>query len=78
VYTPLQKRNLITAVVASNVVGLIVDSYVFLSLAGIPIEYMEGQVVGKLWMTALAIPAILWIRSYDERRQMLPAYMAGD
>src|ERR1700723_1329918 len=33
VYTPLQQRRLMTAVVASSIAGLVVDSIVFLSLA---------------------------------------------
>lgn len=73
VYTPLQKHNLIAAVVGSNVVGMIVDSFVFLSLAGIPIIYMEGQVVGKAWMTLIALPVIFWIRKTDERRGLMVA-----
>lgn len=80
VYTPLQRRNLFAAVLASNVVGLIVDSFVFLSLAGLPLIYAEGQIVGKLWMTALAFPLIFWIRAQDEKRGMparaeVPAFL---
>lgn len=73
VYTPLQRRNLIGAVLASNVVGLVVDSFVFLTLAGIPIVYMEGQIAGKMWMTLLAIPVIYLVRNLDEKRGLLPA-----
>lgn len=72
VYTPLQKRNLLIAMLGSNIVGLIVDSFVFLSLAGIPIVYAEGQIVGKLWMTLISIPVIYAIRAWDQRRGMLP------
>jgi hypothetical protein len=73
VYTPLQRRNLIGAVLASNVVGLVVDSFVFLTLAGIPIVYMEGQIAGKMWMTLLAIPVIYLVRNLDKKRGLLPA-----
>lgn len=53
-------------------VGLLVDSFVFLSLAGIPLAFMEGQIVGKLWMTALALPVIYWLRAVDKRRGLVP------
>jgi uncharacterized PurR-regulated membrane protein YhhQ (DUF165 family) len=43
VYTPLRKRSWSGAVGASNVVGAIVDTFVFMSIAGFPIT---GQVVG--------------------------------
>ena len=72
VYTPLQARNLFWAVLASNFVGLVVDSFVFLSLAGLPLAFAEGQIVGKLWMTAIAFPLIFWVRSRDEKRGMKP------
>lgn len=63
VYTPLQRRSLPVAVVASNIVGLVVDSFVFLTLAGIPLAFMDGQIIGKLYMTALALPVILYLRN---------------
>ena len=73
VYTPLQKRGLIAAVVASSAVGLVVDSVVFLSLAFGSLDYLAGQIVGKAWMVLLAIPLIAWLRRRDERIGLLPA-----
>lgn len=67
VYTPLQKRRLVLAVVASSVVGLIVDSAIFLQLAFGDLTYIWGQIVGKAWMVVLAIPFIIWLRARDER-----------
>jgi uncharacterized PurR-regulated membrane protein YhhQ (DUF165 family) len=57
VYTPLQRRRFVTAVVASSVVGLAVDSAVFLSLAFGSLEFLPGQILGKLWMVALTLPS---------------------
>ena len=62
VYTPLQERRLLAAVVASNVVGLVVDSVVFLLLAFGSLQFVEGQIIGKLWMTAVAVLVIWWLR----------------
>jgi uncharacterized PurR-regulated membrane protein YhhQ (DUF165 family) len=67
VYTPLQRRRFVTAVVASSVVGLAVDSAVFLSLAFGSLEFLPGQILGKLWMVALTVPVVQWIRRRDER-----------
>jgi uncharacterized PurR-regulated membrane protein YhhQ (DUF165 family) len=72
VYTPLQRRNLVGAVVASNVVGLVVDSIVFLSIAFGSLALLEGQVIGKAWMTIVAIPLIYGIREWDSKRGMMP------
>ena len=60
VYTPLQRRNLVGAVAASNVVGLVVDSAVFLFLAFGSLAFIEGQILGKLYMTMLALPGV-WV-----------------
>ncbi|MCB1512352.1 MAG: VUT family protein [Hyphomicrobiaceae bacterium] len=67
VYTPLQRRRLLLAVVASSVVGLVVDSCVFLLLAFGSLDYLWGQVVGKAWMVAAALPLVAWLRRRDER-----------
>lgn len=72
VYTPLQRRNLVGAVVASNIVGLIADSIFFLWLAFGTLDLLEGQVIGKAWMTLLAIPIVLGIREWDKRRGLMP------
>lgn len=63
VYTPLEQRNLYGAVAASNIVGAIVDSALFLWLAfGSPLAFIQGQIVGKLWITALALPVLFVVR----------------
>lgn len=67
VYTPLQQRRLILAVVASSVVGLVIDTMIFLWLAFGSLDYMWGQIVGKSWMVLLAIPAIALLRRRDDR-----------
>ena len=67
VYTPLARRGLVTAVVASGVVGLVVDSIVFLWLAFGSLEFLLGQVVGKAWMVLLSIPFVAWLRRRDQR-----------
>jgi len=65
--TPLARRRLVMAVVASSVVGLVVDSIVFLWLAFGSLEFLPGQVVGKLWMVLLAVPFVAYLRRRDER-----------
>src|SRR5437773_4739206 len=67
VYTPLVRRGLIVAVVASSVVGLVVDSIVFLWLAFGSLEFLLGQIVGKAWMVLLSVPLVAWLRRRDER-----------
>ncbi|MCE7938388.1 beta-carotene 15,15'-monooxygenase [bacterium] len=74
VYTPLQRRHLYTAVVASNIVGLVVDSAVFLVLAFGSLELIAGQIVGKLWMTVAFLPVIGAVRRRDARRGPAPGY----
>lgn len=67
VYTPLQKRGLVLAVVASSIIGLAVDSVVFLYMAFGSLDYLAGQIIGKLWMVLLALPFIRLLRNRDER-----------
>ena len=73
VYTPLARRRLVLAVVASSVVGLVVDSIVFLWLAFGSLDFLLGQIVGKAWMVLLAIPLVAYLRRRDERLGLKPA-----
>jgi uncharacterized PurR-regulated membrane protein YhhQ (DUF165 family) len=67
VYTPLARRRLLTAVVASSLVGLVVDSIVFLWLAFGSLDFLVGQIMGKAWMVLLSIPFVAYLRRRDER-----------
>ena len=67
VYTPLQRRGFVRAVLLSSLVGLVVDSAVFLYLAFGSLGFLAGQVVGKAWMVLLALPFVHWLRRRDER-----------
>ncbi len=67
VYTPLQRRRLIMAVLASSAVGLVIDSAVFLYLAFGDLAYFPGQVIAKAWMVLIALPVIWWLRERDRR-----------
>ena len=73
VYTPLARRRLIAAVVASSLVGLVVDSVVFLWLAFGSLDFVAGQIVGKGWMVLAAIPFVAWLRRRDEKSGMATA-----
>src|SRR5262249_47891974 len=74
VYTPLVRRGLVLAVVASSVVGLVVDSVVFLWLAFGSLDFLPGQIVGKAWMVLLSIPFVAWLRRRAERLGLLPPW----
>ena len=73
VYTPLARRRLIAAVVASSMVGLVVDSIVFLWLAFGSLDFLFGQIIGKAWMVLASIPLVAWLRRRDERLGIVPA-----
>lgn len=67
VYTPLQRRGFILAVIVSGLVGLVVDSIAFLWLAFGSLDFLAGQVVGKAWMVVLSMPLLMLLRRRDER-----------
>ena len=60
VYTPLRKRGWGPAVLASNAAGMVADSALFLWLAFGSLQFIEGQLVGKAYMTVAAI-AVIWL-----------------
>ena len=73
VYTPLARRRLVVAVIASSCAGLVVDSIVFLWLAFGSLEFLAGQIIGKAWMVLFSIPLVAWLRRRDERFGIMPA-----
>jgi uncharacterized PurR-regulated membrane protein YhhQ (DUF165 family) len=62
VYAPLRRRNLGAAVLASGLAGAVIDSAVFLWLAFGSLAFIEGQVVGKLWMSLAAALVLFALR----------------
>lgn len=55
VYTPLQKRFFVPAVVISGCIAAVIDSVLFLHLAGIySLAAVTGLIVGKLWVQLVA------------------------
>lgn len=71
VYTPLRRKSWLGAVAASNTIGLVVDSILFLWLAFGSLQFLQGQIVGKAWMTLLAVVLIAGARAV--RRQVVYA-----
>lgn len=61
VYTPLQRRWFVPAVIVSGIVAAIADSLIFLKLAGIPYSgNLAGLIVGKLWIVTLLGGSAAW------------------
>jgi queuosine precursor transporter len=70
IYTPLRKRGYIRAAVASNLVGSIVDTVVFLQLAGFGLATLvvAGQLVGKAWVTVGTVGLVVMVRALLRHR----------
>lgn len=61
VYAPLARKRLALAVLASGVVGAAVDSALFLYLAFGTVDFLSGQLLGKLYASVAAFALIaLW------------------
>lgn len=64
VYTPLRTRGYIKAATASNMVGVVVDTFLFLWLAGFSLNShsVVGQLVAKIAVTIVAILGVVIFR----------------
>jgi uncharacterized PurR-regulated membrane protein YhhQ (DUF165 family) len=69
VYTPLRVHSVGWAIALSNTVGLVLDSVLFLSLAFGSLEFLAGQVVGKLEAT-LPVLVIYALLAWRPRRAL--------
>lgn len=66
VYTPLRRRGWSRAVLTSNAIGAVIDTFVFLTLAGFPLtrEIVAGQLVGKIvWATLVPVLIVQGVRA---------------
>ncbi len=62
VYTPLQRKNFVLAVVLAGFAGIVVDSAIFLQLAFDSLEFLPGAILGKMWAIVICIPLIYILR----------------
>lgn len=67
VYTPLRDRHWLGAILASNTVGLVVDSMLFLWLAFGSLAFLDGQIIGKAEATIGAVVLLAVIRGGASR-----------
>jgi uncharacterized PurR-regulated membrane protein YhhQ (DUF165 family) len=74
IYEPLRQRRWTAAVVASNCVGAVVDSLLFLVLAFGSTAHWVGNTVGKVYMIAVALPIVWYARRAVSRN---PVHTAG-
>ncbi|OOC50873.1 MULTISPECIES: VUT family protein [Nocardiopsis] len=71
VYEPLRKRGFLIAMVGSNIIGIIVDSLIFLQFAFGSFDYLPGQILGKAWMTVAAVVILTLLRRIATRRDVV-------
>ncbi len=72
VFTPLQRKGLVVAVLASGLIGIFVDSFLFLTLAFGSLNFLGGQIIGKFWSLLVALPLIHVLRHYDQSHGISP------
>lgn len=72
VYEPVRNRGWFPAVLASNLVGICVDSALFLWLAFGSLAFFKGQFFGKLWMTLAAV-ALIALLHWARPKEPVPA-----
>lgn len=69
VYTPLRRKGWARAVIPASLLGAVVDTFVFLYLAGFPVTApgVLGQLVGKTWAVWLPVAAVAIARGVSRR-----------
>lgn len=62
VYTPLQRDHFVSAVVLSGLMAALLDSWLFLTLASLPMSEFTGLALGKVWVIVVAGPVAYGLR----------------
>jgi len=58
------------AVAVSALAGILVDSVLFLQLAFHSLDFLSGQIIGKLWAVLVSLPIIALIRRADAAKAL--------
>ncbi|WHO20719.1 VUT family protein [Agrobacterium tumefaciens] len=78
VFTKLRRRGLVLASVISSVIGLVLDSLIFVQIAFGDPTYIVGQSIAKAWMVLAALPLLIAIqRAREAERAADPAAEAS-
>ena len=72
-FTPLQRKGLIVALLASGLIDICVDCLLFLMLALGSLHFLGGQIIGKVWSLLIAVPLVRILRNHDQSRGISPA-----
>jgi len=64
IYTPLRTRGKMVALFCSNTVGLVVDSGIFLYIAFESLQFIEGQIIAKSYMTLIVLAIMICFRHF--------------
>jgi queuosine precursor transporter len=70
IYTYLERDTFIGAVLISNLVSIVVDSIIFLTVAFGSLAFLDGQIIGKLIGTGVGL---LIVVALDARRPQVAA-----
>ena len=66
VYAKLRQKNKPLAILASGGVGSVIDSIAFLTIAFGSLQFIEGQIIGKLIISIIAASALFGWKRYKE------------
>ena len=62
VYSKIRERSRTLGILASGVVGSVIDSVVFLWLAFGSLAFIEGQIIGKIGVTCIVVSVIFILK----------------
>lgn len=70
IYAPLRQKSVPVAIIASGLVGSFVDSAVFLWIAFGSLDFIAGQVIGKIEMTLICAAFAAVFRTLPQSRSL--------
>ncbi len=72
IYSPLQKKHLVLAVITSGVIGGAIDSLIFLQIAFGSTMFWQGQIMAKTFVSLIAGVLIYFVKN----RSTMPTFPA--
>lgn len=68
IYGALRRHGFMHAAIASSLIGLCLDSIIFVWMAFGSSDYVAGQILGKTWAASVALPFVMWMHERKRSR----------
>ncbi len=78
IFVGLRRHGFVIAAICSSLVGIVLDSSIFVRIAFGNQDYVIGQIIGKVWAASIVLPVIAMLRHMSiQKTKRMPSCAGG-